>query len=84
MREIGTVIHYYGKLSVAVVKLHEPLAVQEKVIFRGATTEFEQGIESIQVDHQNIEMAGKGQEVAIKVKNKVRVGDRLYKAEEDY
>ncbi len=84
MREIGTVIHYYGKLSVAVVKLHETLAVQEQVTFRGATTAFEQGIESIQVDHQNIEMAGKGQEVAIKVKNKVRVGDRLYKAEEDY
>ena len=76
---LGTVTHYFGKLSVAVLDLKGPLMVKDLVAFKGANTDFEQEIESMQVDHQNIEAAVKGQEVAVKVKGKVRVGDSLYK-----
>ena len=81
MREIGTVIHYYGKLSVAVEDLSETLKVHDHVVFRGATTDLEQTIDSMQLDHQNIEIVGVGKEVAIKVKDKVRAGDKLYRLE---
>jgi translation elongation factor EF-1alpha len=80
---IGTVTHYFGKLSVAVLDLKEALAVKDLVAFRGATTDFEQEIESLQVDHQSIEVARKGQEVAVKVKNKVRAGDTIFKVNVD-
>ncbi|MDO9534058.1 MAG: translation elongation factor-like protein [Bacillota bacterium] len=80
---LGTVTHYFRKLSVAVLDLKEPLAVKDLVAFRGATTDFEQEIESLQVDHQNIEVAGMGQEVAVKVKDKVRAGDTIYKLNVD-
>lgn len=82
-RLIGTVTHYFGKLSVAVLDLRESLAVKDLVAFRGATTDFEQEIESMQVDHQNIEMAGEGLEVAVRVKEKVRAGDRVYRSSVD-
>ena len=50
----------------AVLDLKEELQVKDLVAFRGATTDFEQEIESMQVDHQNVEIAGEGQEVAVK------------------
>ena len=80
---LGTVNHYFGRLSVAVLDLKEQLSVSDLVAFRGATTDFEQEIESMQVDHQNIEMAGAGQEVAVKVKDKVRAGDSVYRVDVD-
>ena len=73
---LGTVIHYYGNISVAVLDLKKQLSVKDLVAFRGATTDFEQEIESMQVDHQNIE-------VAVKVKDKVRVGDSVYRVDVD-
>ncbi len=82
-RLIGTVTHYFGKLSVAVLDLQESLTVNDLVAFRGATTDFEQEIESMQVDHQIIEMAGEGLEVAVRVKEKVRAGDRVYRSSVD-
>ena len=81
VREIGTVVNYYGKISVAVVDLRETLKVYDHVAFRGATTDFEQTINSMQLDHQDIEIVGVGKEVAIKVKERVRAGDKLYRLE---
>ncbi len=80
---LGTVTHYFGKLSVAVLDLKEPLTVKDLVAFRGATTDFEQEIKSMQVDYQSIEVGGVGQEVAVKVMDKVRVGDTIYKLNVD-
>ena len=80
---LGTVIHYYGNISVAVLDLKEQLSVKDLVAFRGATTDFEQEIESMQIDHQNIEVALGGQEVAVKVKDKVRIGDSVYRVDVD-
>ena len=80
---LGTVTHYFRKLSVAVLDLKEPLTVQDLVAFRGATTDFEQEIKSMQLDHQSIDVGGVGQEVAVKVMDKVRVGDAIYKLNVD-
>jgi len=77
---IGEVTHYYGGLGVAIVKFNRSVKVGERVKFKGATTDFEETIKSMQFDHQDIKEAKKNQEVGIKVGEKVREGDRVYEA----
>lgn len=75
---IGEVTHYYSKLGVAIVKFNRDVKVGEGVHFKGATTDFEEAIQSMQYDHKDIEVAKKGQEVGIKVSQKVREGDQVF------
>jgi len=77
-KPIGKITHYYGHLGVAIVKFNCNVKKGEEVHFRGAHTDFTQEIESIQYDHEDIEVAKKGQDVGIKVKEKVREGDEIY------
>lgn len=79
-KPIGVVTHYYGHLEVAIVKFAKQVEVGTKVKFKGATTDFEEKIDSMQYDHKPIESAKKGQEVGIKVKGKVREGDEVFEA----
>jgi putative protease len=79
-KPIGEVTHYYSNLEVAIVKFNKPVEVGAKVRFRGATTDFEETISSMQYDHKPIDKAKKGQEVGIKVGEKVRQGDKVYPA----
>ena len=77
-KPIGEVIHYYAKLKVAVIKFNRKFETGGKVHFKGATTDFEQKLDSIQLDHKEVDAAGKGKEVGVKVKDRVRVGDEIY------
>lgn len=79
-KPIGVVTHYYGGLGVAIVKFNQSVEVGAKVNFKGHTTDFTETIKSIQFDHKEIKAAKKGQEVGIKVKEKVREGDEVYEA----
>lgn len=81
-KEIGTVTHYFGKASVAALELTSALVIGDKIAFKGASTDFQQEVESMQVEHQDIDRAEPGQQVGLKVKDKVRVGDTVYKVEE--
>lgn len=74
---IGAVTHYYSNIGVAIVKFNKAVKVDEEVHFKGATTDFVQKINSIQYDHKDISAAKKGQEVGIKVSEKVREGDEV-------
>jgi len=80
MKEVGEITHYYGHIQVAVVKVKDTLNKGDKVNIKGHTTDFEQKISSMQVDHKEIETAKKGQEIGMKVKETVRKGDKLFKA----
>ncbi len=77
-KPIGEVKHYYGGIGVAVVKFNKAVKVGEQVRFGGATTDFEEKIASMQYDHKDIASAAKGQEVGIKISQKVREGDKVY------
>lgn len=77
-KPIGEVTHYFGGIDVAIVRFSKPVAVGTKVRFKGATTDFAEPIRSMQYDHQDIAEAKKGQEVGIKVGDKVREGDKVY------
>ncbi len=82
-KEIGKVIHYFGKISVGIIKLKAPLAVGEKIQIKGAHGDFTQVIKSMQVDHKDITKASKGFEVGIKVKKPVHVNNKVYKVVEE-
>jgi len=74
---IGTVTHYYSNLEVAIVKFKAPVRVGVEVHFKGATTDFVGKVKSMQYDHKEVSAAKKGQEVGIKVSDKVREGDEV-------
>ena len=77
--EVGRVTHFYPKISVAIVELKAPLNVGDKILIRGATTNFEQTVESMQIEHRNIEKAEAGQIIGLKVKERVRENDKVYR-----
>lgn len=80
-KPIGVVTHFFGGIEVAIIKLATPLEVGTRVHFKGATTDFEETIKSMQFDHKDIEKGKKGQEIGIKVKDKVREGDQIFLVE---
>lgn len=80
-KKVAEVTHYWGQISVAGLKLTGTLSVGDTVRILGATTDFEQTVGSMQIEHENVETATKGQEVGLKVKDKVRQGDTVYKVE---
>lgn len=76
---VGTVTHYFTKIGVAVIDLSESISVGDRLHFLGKHTDFPQNIGSMQIEHEQVEQAGKGSEVAIKVDQRVRRGDSVFK-----
>lgn len=76
---VGKIIHYYDKIGVAVVKLEGNLMVGDTIHVKGKQTDFEQQVESIQVEHKSISGGKKGEEVAVKLNEKAKEGDLVYK-----
>ena len=77
-KPIGVVTHFYGGIDVAIVKFKKPMKPGAVIKIKGATTDFEQKIKSMQYDHKDIAVAKKGQEVGMKVDEKVRDGDEIF------
>ena len=80
---VGKVMSFYGHLSVAAIELTDgSLKVGDKIKLKGATTDFEQSVDSMQVEHDAVQEAEKGSSVGIKVKDKVRPHDQVFKITE--
>jgi putative protease len=79
LKDIGKVSHYFTNIGVAVIELCGPLSVGDKILFQGSTTDFEQAVSSMQIEHKNIVKAQAGQSIGLKVINRVREGDAVYK-----
>lgn len=78
--QIGRVEKYYSKLRVAVIELTAgPLRLGEMIHVQGSTTDFEQPVESMQIEHSPVEQAGAGDRVAIQVLAKARQHDIVYR-----
>ena len=77
---IGTVVHYFKGPSVAVVRVTEgELAVGDQVRFHGHTTDFSEQVTSMEVNHQKVDRARPGDEVAIQVTDRARQHDQVLK-----
>ena len=80
--EIGVVTHCFNKISVAIVELKAPLSVGDTIHIKGAHDDFTQEVSSMQIEHQNVDSAKKGDLVGIKVSGKVHPHDKVYKVVE--
>lgn len=81
-KPLGKVTHYYDKAMVAIVKLiGGGLKTGDAVKFVKGENEFTQNIESMQVEHEALKSAKKGQEIAVKVDQPTKEGALVYKAE---
>ena len=80
-KQIGEVVHYYGKIKVAVIKLKGSLKVGDKIhVTGGQADDFTQTVKSMQQEHESIVKASKGQEIGLQVSKKVHEGDLVYLA----
>lgn len=79
-KAIGEITHYFPDIKVAVIKLSALLKQGEIVrISGGKETDFDQKVDSMQIDHEVVKSAKKGKSVGMKVKEKVREGYKVYK-----
>jgi len=76
---IGKISHFFGNISVGIIDLSDELKVGETIHIKGSATDFEQLVDSMQVNHENIESAKAGDQVGMKVAQKVKVGDQVFK-----
>jgi len=80
--QIGEVFHYYTKAGVAAIQLSSgELKVGDTIMIEGATTAITMEVESMQIEHSSVQKAAAGQSIGIKVPERVRQGDRVYKVE---
>jgi GTPase len=77
--EVGHVTHFFSKIKVAVLELTAPLAVGDRILVKGPTTDFEQVVKSMQIEHANIPRAEAGQSIGLKMADNARERDLVYK-----
>ena len=78
-KEVGRVDRYFRKVGVAALELTGDLSIGDRIRFSGATTDFEMDVESIQIDLNPVESAGAGDDVGIKVPERVRPNDSVFR-----
>ena len=76
---IGSVTHWFDHLSVAAVRLTEPLAIGERIHIRGHTTDLVQTVSSMEIEHQKVDHAGPGDDVALAVAGHVHEHDLIFR-----
>jgi len=78
--KIGEIVDYFGKIGVAAIKItNGSLHVGDTIHIKGHTTDFQQKVESMQVEHKDVETANPGDDIGIKVSEKARDKDTVYK-----
>lgn len=78
--KVGKVTHYYDKIGVAIVELTGTLSIRDKVKFvRGGEDLFEQEVESIQIEHEKVDSAKKGDVIGLKTKDAIKDGAEVFK-----
>ncbi len=75
---IGKVTHYFTNIGVAVVELEAGLKKGDKIHVKGATSDFEQAVDSMQIEHESVEKAKKGDAIGLKVEQQAREGDQVF------
>lgn len=77
--EIGRVSDFFAKPVVAGIELSGTLKMGDRIHIKGQTTDMELVVESMQIHNQNVPEAKAGDSVGIKVPDRVRRGDHVYK-----
>ncbi len=75
---VGKITHYYNNIGVGIIELKGGLKAGDTVHIKGKGGDFEQMVDSIQIEHEGVDKAKKGDVIGIKVKQKVKEGDEVY------
>lgn len=79
MKKVGKVTHFYDNIGVAIVELSATLKVGDKVKFEGHGADFEQTVDSMQVNHEQVPKASSGDLIGMKTDQKVKEGTEVEK-----
>lgn len=83
-QKIGIITHYFGKIGVAALKITDgELRVGDTIRIKGHTSDFTQIVESMQVEHESVEVAQTGDEIGLKTAEYTREHDTVYKVVPD-
>jgi translation initiation factor IF-2 len=79
-KQIGKVTHYFDKVGVAIIQLQKGATLKkgDKVQIKGNNTDFTQTVNSLQLDHQDVETVKAGDDFGLKVDQKVHEGNQIY------
>jgi len=80
-KEIGKITHFFEKIGVAVIELAGDLKVGDTISVKGATTDFNQLVDSMQIEHKSVAHAKKGSAIGLRIKEKVRPNDKVFLGE---
>lgn len=78
---VGKVTHYYSKIDVAIVELDSEIEHGDEISIEGPTTDIQQVVDSMQAEHKPVMTGRKGDSIGLKVKDKVKSGDHVYRIE---
>jgi U32 family peptidase len=78
-KKVGVVTHFYGKINVAIVDLQDTLNAGDMIEISGPTTNLQMTADSIQIEHENVKSAKKGQSIGLQVPEKVKENDVVYR-----
>ena len=76
---VGKVTHYFTKIGVGVIELSDEVKVGDRISIEGPTTNFQQTIESMEIEHKAVQVAKAGDAIGLKVSQRVREKDFVYK-----
>jgi putative protease len=79
LEEVGKITHFFTKLGVAIVELKGALSVGDQILIKGPTTSVEQKVDSMQIEHEDVQKAKRGQSIGLKVSDRVRENDIVYR-----
>ena len=77
--EIGTITHYYGNISVAIIQLSDSLKAGDSIHIKGHSSDFTQQVGSMQIEHKDVSEAKSGDLVGIKIEQKTHPNDKVFK-----
>ena len=79
--KIGEITHFFTNISVGVIKLSGEVSEDDEIHVKGSSTDFKQTVGSMEIDGNKVEKAGSGQSIGLKVKERVREGDEVFRVE---
>lgn len=81
--KIGRITHFFPHVPAGAIELEGELAVGDTIHIKGHTTDFTQAVESMQIDNKSVQKGKRGDDIAIKMKERVRIHDIVYKVIEE-
>ncbi len=79
LRKVGKVSHFFGRINVAILELTDTISVGDQIFIKGPTTDLEQTVDSMEIEHAKVQRAEAGQSIGMKVNARVRENDIVYK-----